>query len=797
MEHIFCCFQGGGGSGTLRSFSRCSLIRVGCVIVLAVLLSPAVSPEETGRATSPEEEQFDFANGLYARKFCDMAAVEYRKFLEKYPGSPQRELAVYRLADCYRILGREDEAIRMYREQLESFPRGQRAMHARYRLSDLFLEKKNYGDASAQLEKLIIMPEAEALKEACLLKLGECYENQGMSRKAILTWSKIDKRGELGASAAFMTGTAYLKQGQAEKALPYFEKIAGKKESRLCPEATFCMGEILYGLKRYGDSRKAYLAACEFTSSEFFTPSVLGLLRADYRKGDFKQGREDFKRYRNSISDEALAEALFLAGKFSEGEKDFREAARIFALARNCKSGDAYVEACLFRRLWCLLKLGDDKQVLSEGKEFLKSFPKSARTGDIFFVLGQATCKLGDYEGGLSYFKRCLGRKPPSQFAAEARFMEGECYLRQERWRNAVTSFSTFTKTFTAHPLREEALLRLAESQKELSDFQTASKTLEGLLSTYPNSRHRERSLYILGACYAQQERFNDLKDVYEKLLLSNPEGPYSGDAHYWIGLAEMKNGNYGVAMGQFETVVNNYSRNTFFKNALLRLAECSYILGDREKAAGHFLKLMSVDPLARLPVKSYLWLGEYFRESKKWDEALETYALLEKNYPAGGEWHETVLYGKGKAHLGLSEWDVAAKNFRGLIDNFPESSATGEYKLLLGISLRNLKKYDMAEKSLLEAANSTELGIAAEAQFELGNVCFDREDFQGASKLYMRVFILYDDADSSPKAQLRAGKCFELMEKPEEAANCYRELVKRYPAGAYAEEAKKRLRGG
>ena len=60
-----------------------------------------------------------------------------------------------------------------------------------------------------------------------------------------------------------------------------------------------------------------------------------------------------------------------------------------------------------------------------------------------------------------------------------------------------------------------------------------------------------------------------------------------------------------------------------------------------------------------------------------------------------------------------------------------------------------------------------------------------------------MRVFILYDDPDSSPKAQLRAGKCFELMEKPEEADNCYRELVKRYPTGAYAEEAKKRLGDG
>ena len=100
-------------------------------------------------------------------------------------------------------------------------------------------------------------------------------------------------------------------------------------------------------------------------------------------------------------------------------------------------------------------------------------------------------------------------------------------------------------------------------------------------------------------------------------------------------------------------------------------------------------------------------------------------------------------------------------------------------------------------ESFLLEAAKSTEPAIASQAQFELGNVCFDQKDFPGASRLYMRVFILYDHPDFSPKAQLRAGRCFELMKKPEEAANCYRELIKRYPVGAYAEEAKKRLEVG
>ncbi len=679
----------------------------GAVLLTIFLLSAA-------QAASPTPEQLDFADGLFSRGFYELAAIEYRRFLQEHPQGTQRELALYRLGECYRLLGKEEEAIKIYQKQLAGFPEGERAGHAHYRLSQLFRKRGDYEAASGHLERLIARPGVGKLRDISLLRLGEGYQKLGRPQKALLAWSKIEGESEVATWAAFRIGNVLLQQDEREKALPYFEKVAGKENFPLYAEANFHKGEILHSLGRYRDSRKAYLAA-----------------------------------------------------------------ARAFARDRND-------EGSLFRYILCRLRLGDDRQALEEGKNFLKSFPDSQRTGDVLFFVGEAKYRLGDYEGALCFFKRCLEREPASQFAPLAHFRKAECYRQQRQWERAAPAFRAFLEAFTEHPLREEALLRLGEAQKELADFRAASKTLEALLYTYPDTGHREQAMFLLGASYAPQERFEELKEIYRKLLSLSPEGPYAGKAHYWVGLVEMKKGNYEQARVHFSRAFAKDQN----QDALRGLGECSYLLGYKEAAAGYFLKLVSLDP-ARLFPENYLWLGEYLREAGRWSEALKIYRLLKENHPLEGRLLEALYYGRGRANLALKQWEEADRNFSLLMDKSPENLL---YRVLRGIALRHLQEYDRAKSYLLEAAQSPEPAIAAQALLELGNVYFDRNQFREASSFYLRVSILYDHPHFSPQALLRAGKSFELMGEPDKAADCYRELLERYPDTIYAQEAKERL---
>src|ERR1700745_146272 len=68
------------------------------------------------QTTDPAKNQLAIADGLYIRKLYDLAVPEYEKYLGQYPGDPAaRASAMYRLADCYGVLGQEQPALNTYR----------------------------------------------------------------------------------------------------------------------------------------------------------------------------------------------------------------------------------------------------------------------------------------------------------------------------------------------------------------------------------------------------------------------------------------------------------------------------------------------------------------------------------------------------------------------------------------------------------------------------------------------------------------------------------------------------------
>jgi TolA-binding protein len=57
-----------------------------------------------------------------------------------------------------------------------------------------------------------------------------------------------------------------------------------------------------------------------------------------------------------------------------------------------------------------------------------------------------------------------------------------------------------------------------------------------------------------------------------------------------------------------------------------------------------------------------------------------------------------------------------------------------------------------------------------------------------------MRVAILFMHEELSPKAYLRAARCFEALDKSGQAARTYRELLETFPDSAESAEARARL---
>ena len=129
------------------SFARCVLpggaaqVLLGLGVLLGLLIAPAAAQETRTAAPSQVKQRvpegLNFAHGLFRQRRFDLAADEYRRFLDSGPTAQDAADARFGLANAWLFQGRYKEARRAFQDFLEKAPDPPRARTAWYRLGEL------------------------------------------------------------------------------------------------------------------------------------------------------------------------------------------------------------------------------------------------------------------------------------------------------------------------------------------------------------------------------------------------------------------------------------------------------------------------------------------------------------------------------------------------------------------------------------------------------------------------------------------------------------------------------------
>jgi len=114
--------------------------------------------------------------------------------------------------------------------------------------------------------------------------------------------------------------------------------------------------------------------------------------------------------------------------------------------------------------------------------------------------------------------------------------------------------------------------------------------------------------------------------------------------------------------------------------------------------------------------------------------------------------------------------------------------------KFASALALENLKEYDRAATLFLEVAgrNSGELG--AKAGLRAGLMRLEQKQYSEALSPLLTVVYAYDDPDLNPPAMVNAAKALTALGKPAEAKRLLGRVIKDFPSGQWAVEARKQL---
>jgi tol-pal system protein YbgF len=99
-----------------------------------------------------------------------------------------------------------------------------------------------------------------------------------------------------------------------------------------------------------------------------------------------------------------------------------------------------------------------------------------------------AAIRGGEFDKSVAMLSNFQRRFPGSAYIDSARFWLGNALYGRRDYKDAIVAFRAFVTGAAEHPRAPEALLALANSQAEMKDPKAARKTIEELLSRYPQS---------------------------------------------------------------------------------------------------------------------------------------------------------------------------------------------------------------------------------------------------------------------------------------------------------------------
>ena len=145
------CTKAQGGAPPAGMKRRASIYRS----LLIVLLVGIVSTDGPGPACAagPAEDQFAVATGHYSRRDWDLAAIEWRAFLKRYPNHRLVPAARYYLGESLTQLGAYADVSKNLRVLIEQYPESVYADKALFRCGEALYLQRQYAAARRLLQR--------------------------------------------------------------------------------------------------------------------------------------------------------------------------------------------------------------------------------------------------------------------------------------------------------------------------------------------------------------------------------------------------------------------------------------------------------------------------------------------------------------------------------------------------------------------------------------------------------------------------------------------------------------------
>jgi tetratricopeptide (TPR) repeat protein len=738
--------------------------------------APEIRLSPSGSA-DPVQADLDVANSLYARKMYDYAIMEYEKFLIAHPSANGRDMALFRLGECHRMLGNDERARENYEKLLHDFRKGEFAGSAAYRLGEFLYAEGKFDPALIQFQLAASEVTTDEIRLSAQYQAARSLDRLKRPEEAAKAYEKVaavEKNNPYRDYALLSLANAETETGKKDAALKSYERIvAGSGPAAVRAEAAVKAAALAAEI---GDKKKAVrlfdLAVKLPNVGEWKTVAYLGALRMNYELGEYKKVAALAEKPLDDVPEDARAEVLLLAGNAYRQLGNTRAARAVYDRLLLQFPGAKPSEDARFHRLVSLYQL-NDPNLLAEADKFLQTATNPREKAQVTLLKAEALFKAQKYAEAKPLYAQVLESDLPGDLKNKSFYKLGWCQAQTGEFALAV-------KTYTDYIARNKdadtasALLQRGIASQQLKDYAAAMKDFDELIAKNKGAE-REVALQQKALILGQQQDYKGMTAAFQQLLDEYPKTTGAAQANFWIGWANFENKDYPAAIKNLE-IASKLDAAQYGERSALRIILSYYYLQDRAALQ----KALATHKDLNIPVEITRWLGRKSFEEGDYEGAEQGLQAVVKT----GNVAEPEIYIElAEAQIRLGKNREAAEHVAKYLETARDPRARARGLLASGAVALSGRDFATATKMAEEAILLQPEGrLNAEGRLLTGEISMASGDYPGAARAFMSVALLYDDPQVTPRALKRASEAYRRAGDLMESEKALQELQKRYP---------------
>ena len=421
--------------------------------------------------------------------------------------------------------------------------------------------------------------------------LVETYMNTRSYDAALKSIDKISKPGprimEAKQKILFRLGTQAFANARFEEALQYFNRSleVGQYNFATQADASYWRGEAYYRLKNYkaaGQDFRKYLELTKNKRSPEYGLALYNLGYTDFNQKNYQGALNWFGRFVNeSVHDnkQVLADAYnrmgdcnFYARKFDDARRSYDKAEQV-----DPSLGDY----SLYQEGFVKGLQRDYTGKIQSLNQLITNYPQSQYIDDALYEQGRAFVQLEDNANAIERFQALVKTFPQSNMARRAANEIGLLYYQDDKYPEAIAAYKEVIKNY---PGSEEARLAQRDLKSIYIDLNKVDEYAD-FASTIPGGANfdvneRDSLTYVAAERVYMRGEMTEARNSFMKYLQTFPEGAFSLNANYYIGLIDYNQQNYESASAHLNKVLE-YPDNKYSEEAMMMSAEMAYLAKD------------------------------------------------------------------------------------------------------------------------------------------------------------------------------------------------------------------------